>query len=88
MASNQLLIMIKCCAYSNFSLLLEEIWHTYVYFFKNILDKVMRKAINCKIPVQKRPNYIIKSNLKFGIIFLKSWTSVSNYLYSKIIYQS
>ena len=40
----------------------------------------MRKAKNCKIPVQKRPNYIIKSNLEFGIIFLKSWTLVSNYI--------
>ena len=48
--------------------------------FKNIFDKMMRKAKNCKIPVQKRPNYIIKSNLKFGNIFLKSWTLVSNYI--------
>ena len=48
--------------------------------FKNILDKVMRKAKNCKIPVTKRPNYIIKSNLKFGFIFLKSSTLVSNYI--------
>ena len=39
--------------------------------FKNIFDKMMRKAKNCKIHVQKRPNYIIKSNLKFGNIFLK-----------------
>ena len=47
--------------------------------FKNIFDKMMRKAKNCKIHVQKRPNYIIKSNLKFGNIFLKSVTLVSNY---------
>ena len=48
--------------------------------FKNILDKVMRKAKNCKIPVTKRPNYIMESNLKFGFIFLKSSTLVSNYI--------
>ena len=48
--------------------------------FKNFFDKMMRKAKNCKIPVQKRPNYIIKSNFKIGIIFLKSWTLVSNYI--------
>ena len=35
--------------------------------FKNIFDKMMRKAKNCKIHVQKRPNYIIKSNFEFGI---------------------
>ena len=40
----------------------------------------MRKAKNCKIPVTKRPNYVIKSNLKFGFIFLKSSTLVSNYI--------
>ena len=45
-----------------------------------ILSKGLRKAKNYKIPVQKRPNYIIKSNVKFGIIFLKSWTLVSNYI--------
>ena len=47
---------------------------------KKNFDKGLRKAKNCKIPVLKRPICIIKSNLKFGIIFLKSWTLVSNYI--------
>ena len=54
---------------------------TFSNIFQNVdIDKELRIAKNCKIPVQKRPNYIIKSNLKFGIIFLKSWTLVSNYI--------
>ena len=49
-------------------------------FIQKIFGKGLRKAKNCKIPVRKRPNYIIKSNFKFGIIFLKLWTLVSNYV--------
>ena len=47
--------------------------------FKNILDKMMRKAKICKIPIQKRPNYIINPKLKFGIIFIKLWELAFNY---------
>ena len=47
--------------------------------FKNILDKMMRKAKICKIPIQKRPNYIINTKLKVGIIFIKLWELAFNY---------
>ena len=49
-------------------------------FIQKKIGKGLRTAKNCKIPVQKRPNYKIKSNLEFGIIFLKSLPLVSNYI--------
>ena len=47
--------------------------------FKNILNKMMRKAKICKIPIQKWPNYIINTKLKVGIIFIKLWELAFNY---------
>ena len=46
-------------------------------FIQKRFGKGLLKVENCKIPVQKRPK---KSNADFGIIFLKSWTLVSNYI--------
>ena len=55
--------------------------------FKNILNKMMRKAKICKIPIQKWPNYIINTKLKVGIIFIKLWELAFNYK-AKMIYKS
>ena len=45
----------------------------------------LRKAKNCKIIAQKKPNYIIMAELKFGTIFLKFW-KFSNYITELSIY--
>ena len=71
---------VKKCSSSNKVLAHTIKCHLEHISFKKIFGKGLRKAKNCKIPVQKRPNYIIKSNVKFGIIFLKSWTLVSKYV--------
>ena len=72
--------VVKKCSSSNKVLAHTTKCHLAQILYKKIFGKGLRKAKNCKIPVRKRPNYIIKSNFKFGIIFLKLWTLVFNYV--------
>ena len=53
----------------------------------------MGKAKNSKILFKKQANYIIATNLKFGIIFFKFGILTSNYItllpfYAKLCYES